>query len=344
MIKPIAAYQIGQDRCLIFPWASGGNLLNYWEDFEQQRLSSDSVRWLLGQFKGVCSALEELHENNTRHGDLKPENILWFKDNNSRGMLQIADLGLAAFHEVEKHTNVRKGIQTITPSGTSRYEPPEMDKDRNTDNPRSRQYDIWSMGCVLLELLVWLIYGYDSFKQFKISTQHFWESYDRSDGKKYYVHSYADSCMRAMMTDLQGRSAYKDILSLVQTRLLVVEVSEIYESCPDRRDTAKSLRTAITDIAEENSKPPGYFAPVEETYPEERIRQQRRAVYQDGGSLAAPQRQDVPSSLPALTPTLGPSIDGNDGLRVMVRAPTGDINSSSLSSNASRNTEHQQVS
>ncbi|RYP92950.1 hypothetical protein DL770_000931 [Monosporascus sp. CRB-9-2] len=345
LIKPIAAYQIGQDRCLIFPWANGGNLLNYWKDHQDQRLNLSSLQWLLRQLKGVCSAIQELHEENARHGDLKPENILWFEDGNDGGFLQIADLGLAAFHEKEAHTQNRKGMKTFTPSGTSRYEPPEMDEKRNTDDPRSRQYDMWSMGCVLLEALLWLIYGFKSVGVFQGSTTHFWVCHNRPDGKEYFVHPYVDSCMRVMMADLQGESAYKDLLFLVQKRLLVVAVSETYGSFPGCREIAKTLHTAVEKISEKSATLQGYLAPVALEYPADRIReqQQHNVVHQEGGNLAAPRREDVPSSPPILITHDAPSIDGNGGVKVLVRAPTGDFNSSaSLSTNSSANTKHKQ--
>ncbi|KAI1087189.1 hypothetical protein F5B19DRAFT_476469 [Rostrohypoxylon terebratum] len=347
LITPIAAYQKGEDRCLIFPWANGGNLLKYWSDFESQRSDLDSLRWILDQIKGVCSALEELHEENTRHGDLKPENILWFQDEKNHGIFQIADLGLAAFHEKEEHTKNRKGMMTFTPSGTSRYEPPEMDETRETHDARSRQYDIWSMGCILLELLIWLIYGYESVVKFKVSTTHFWESYDIPDGKKYTIHPYVDSCMNVMMSDLEshsnGASAYKDLLSLIRKRLLVVKVSEIYESYPDYRETAKALHMAITDIVHKSESHISYLAAVQLKYPGDRISSQQRhnTVYKEGGGLAAPRRDDAPTFPSNLTVFDNPSIDEGGSPKVLVRAPTGEFNSNSLSTNASINTKHQ---
>jgi serine/threonine protein kinase len=180
LIKAIAAYRIGEQRCLIFPWATGGNLVNYWENYERKTQEMDSLQWIVRQFVGICSALKELHESNCRHGDLKPENILWFKDGHDTGKLQIADLGLTRFYEKEARTNVRQGkdIHTSTPSGTSRYEPPEMDKERenrDSQEPRARQYDIWPMGCIILELLIWLTYGYQAVEIFRKSTKYFWE-------------------------------------------------------------------------------------------------------------------------------------------------------------------------
>lgn len=350
LITPIAAYQKGEDRCLIFPWANGGNLLKYWSAFESQSSDLDSLRWILGQIKGICSALEELHEENARHGDLKPENILWFQDESDHGIFQIADLGLAAFHEKEEHTKNRKGMMTFTPSGTSRYEPPEMDETRETHDARSRQYDIWSMGCVLLELLVWLIYGYESVERFKGSTTHFWESHDMPDGKKYTVHPYVDSCMNVMMSDLedhsQGGSAYKDLLSVVRKRLLVVKVSETYESYPDYRETAKALHISITDIVHRSGSCKSYLAAVQLKYPGDKIsgQQRRNIVYKDAGGLAAPRRDDAPTFSSSLTIHDNLSLDDRGGPRVLVRAPTEEFNSNSLSTNASLNTQHQEVS
>ncbi|RYO80485.1 hypothetical protein DL766_007370 [Monosporascus sp. MC13-8B] len=345
LIKPIAAYQIDQDRCLIFPWANGGNLRDYWKGNKDQRGELSSLQWLLGQLKGICSAIQELHVENTRHGDLKPENILWFKDGNDGGFLQIADLGLATFHEKDKHTKNRKGMGTFALSGTSRYEPPEIDEKRNTVGPWSRQYDMWSMGCVLLETLLWLIYGYESIGVFQDATTHFWVCHDRPDRKEYFVHPYVDSCMRVMKTNLQGQSAYRDLLLLVQERLLVVAVSETYGSFPDYRETAETLHTAVEEIIEKSRTIENYLAPVALEYPADRIReqQQQNVVYQAGGNLAAPRRDDVPRSSPILATHDAPSIDGNGGLKVLVRAPTGDFNSSSLSTNASANTKHQQI-
>ncbi|KAI5921041.1 kinase-like domain-containing protein [Camillea tinctor] len=185
LIKPIAAYQRGIERCLIFPWAAGGNLMNYWEQSEEHVSDSTSLKWIISQFVGLCSALEELHVSNCRHGDLKPENILWFKGGNDTQTLQIADMGLATFHEKEEHTRLRN-VKTSTPSGTSRYEPPEMDANRDSDEARSRAYDIWSMGCILFELLIRLIYGHMVLKAFQRKTQYFWA---KQEPAKYSIHS-----------------------------------------------------------------------------------------------------------------------------------------------------------
>jgi len=272
LIKPIAAYERGQDRCLVFPWATGGNLSKYWETQQSDATEKDGVYWILSQFVGLCSALEELHENNCRHGDLKPENILWFReldDGVRTGTLQIADLNLTTFHEKEAYTKERRqrGIFTNTPSGTFRYEPPEMDSTRGYEQVRSRGYDIWSMGCILLELLVWLVYGYDFLTRFQDITRCFWLKQRGDDGKpSYVVADYVSGVMDTMASRLaeqphQGQ-LYLDLLDIIQNRLLVVECSEVYESSPDKREIARVLHKLIRQIYERCSAVPNYLTPV----------------------------------------------------------------------------------
>ncbi|KAI1778972.1 heterokaryon incompatibility protein [Hypoxylon cercidicola] len=354
LIKPIAAYRQREERCLVFLWADGGNLQEYWKNHEDQREEVDSLRWLLGQLEGICDAVKELHDNNTRHGDLKPQNILWFKDGN-HGDLQIADLGLTTFHEEERHTLERKGEKTRTPPGTSRYEPPETHEKQRTDehtdeitggelfDTRSRQYDIWSLGCVLLESLLWLIYGYQDVQKFQTSTRRFWQYRDN----EYFVDPYVDSCMEETMSILKDDSAYKDLLSIVQKRLLVIKVSETYKSLPDCRETANVLHEKILHIVNKCKKgvqrsdgnhTSSYLRPITSTYPTAKI--QHKATQR----LQVPQREDAPSSSSTRSPHHDPSTDRYDdsSLKVIVHRATGDINSDSLSTNASTNTMHQQ--
>jgi len=212
------------------------------------------------------------------------------------GILQIADLGLARFHEKDAHTNVRLGKDeyTLTPPGTSRYEPPETDKGRGTKEARSRQYDIWSMGCIVLELLIWLIYGYQAVQKFAYYTKYFWELQQQN---RYVVHPYVVSRMRIMDTQLQDGTAYKELLHLVRDRLLVVEVSETYRSQPEFREIAHVLYTSIKEIQEKCQSMPSYLTPVRLEYSSNENMAnvpQPGIVYQNEVGLATPPRRDLP--------------------------------------------------
>ncbi|KAK7709694.1 hypothetical protein SLS57_008599 [Botryosphaeria dothidea] len=112
-----------------------------------------------------AKVLQHIGTGNWRHGDLKPDNILRFVDSTtaerSLGTLKIADLGLAKLHDVD--TNLR-AEPTSQRCGTLKYEPPEALYPHRS--PRSRRYDIWSMGCIILESIIWLLYGYDGLEVF----------------------------------------------------------------------------------------------------------------------------------------------------------------------------------
>jgi serine/threonine protein kinase len=79
------------------------------------------------------------------HHDLKPANILVFPGGN----WTINDFGTARIHEAVANSSYR------TPNmngGDSTYAPP----DHQSKGQSSRPYDIWSLGCIFLEILIWI--------------------------------------------------------------------------------------------------------------------------------------------------------------------------------------------
>lgn len=112
---------------------------------------------VLQQLTGLMDALCLMHNQRFRHGDIKPENILIFlEDEQDKGIgtLKISDMGQARRHQFE--TSVRSQ-PTQTRIGTMTYEAPEAVVYVN--RPRSRLYDVWSMGCIFFEFIVWLLDG-----------------------------------------------------------------------------------------------------------------------------------------------------------------------------------------
>lgn len=155
LIQAVAAYQRGFSRCFIFPWADGGNLRELWRK-DKTMLDRDLITWALAQMRGISSGILALHRKGTRHGDLKPENILRFltgRSSEHMGTLVIADVGLAKYHP--DYTRERN-IATTTNHGSRMYEPPDV----LTKKPTSRRYDVWSLGCVFLEFVIWLVFGH----------------------------------------------------------------------------------------------------------------------------------------------------------------------------------------
>ncbi|KAL8397154.1 hypothetical protein RB594_004027 [Gaeumannomyces avenae] len=169
LIRTIACYRKGPVECFVFPWADHGNLRDYWKDSKlvaNQRLAADYLWWVFLQLRGLAEAITQLHGRIIRHGDLKPENILCFRNNakNQRDdicRLVIADAGLAKVNY--QITQLRTKASLGPKGGTLMYEPPEAEV--GSGAPMSRRYDVWSMGCICLEFLIWLISGNEGLTQ-----------------------------------------------------------------------------------------------------------------------------------------------------------------------------------
>ncbi|KAF6839177.1 serine/threonine protein kinase [Colletotrichum plurivorum] len=219
LITPLAAYKRNdQLRGFLFPWAGGGNLKEFWRRPDLRPTEDpELMRWVLKQLCGICSATRALHDKNCRHTDLKPENILLFEESESWGILRIADVGLARFHV---DTTQQRKSATNANTGTVRYEPPEMGRDERL----SRVYDVWSLGCVFLEFLIWATYGpnvLDTFIRTSVEQQ-FWE---KKDGD-YHQHSEVRFWISKMFELLKEDTALTACLKLVDKEMLVPEVDK----------------------------------------------------------------------------------------------------------------------
>src|SRR5688572_8290946 len=86
LIKAIAYYIKGEKHFVMFPWARGGNLRDFWRN-DPPTLGPRYLEWVFTQLVGLTEAMVKLHrsqsEKHWRHGDLKPENILCFEDGES---------------------------------------------------------------------------------------------------------------------------------------------------------------------------------------------------------------------------------------------------------------------
>ncbi|WQF88429.1 Putative protein kinase [Colletotrichum destructivum] len=166
LVTPLAAFQRGETYNIIFEWADGGDLRQYWRANQSPRqFTPGFVHWVAEQCLGIATALGEIHTNTLaksgtrkssrstidygRHGDLKPENVLWFHQPGSRGTLSIADFGLTTFGR-------SAGAQHRDKRHTPTYRAPEYDLNRGVT---TQAYDIWSLGCVFLEFTTWLLIG-----------------------------------------------------------------------------------------------------------------------------------------------------------------------------------------
>lgn len=180
LIKLLVTFSWREQFYLLFPWANG-NLMAFWKDLHPH--PSNPIRdhrlamWFSKQCLGIAQGLQMIHtadmpipddlpqdsarQSHGRHGDLKPENILWFKsyegtDQDSFGVLKISDFGLTRFHG----TLSKSRFERVALSPT--YRPPEFDVAMMV----SQAFDIWSLGCVLLEFVTWYLLGGDGVEKF----------------------------------------------------------------------------------------------------------------------------------------------------------------------------------
>ncbi|KAJ4203465.1 hypothetical protein NW759_015141 [Fusarium solani] len=225
LIKNLATCD--QIYCIIFPWAEHGDLKQYWE--EEADRSLPVFIWSIEQLVGLASALRDLHEVNCRHGDLKPSNIFYFKDDG--GILKIADLGVSKVHSIA--TDQRKG-ETATTASTRAYEGPEAYGQTNA--PRSRKYDCWSMGCVILEFVIWLLYDQRALDGFHLSRDSEWNSFYRpkkhgpaSDDQKtewwenMERHPKVDEVIKLLHEDTRvSGTALEELINLVDSKILLI--------------------------------------------------------------------------------------------------------------------------
>ncbi|KAL8835907.1 MAG: hypothetical protein Q9170_003134 [Blastenia crenularia] len=162
---------------MLFPYATC-NLRKYMAHWQCGPPKRGPTLRLLEQLRGLADALRYIHnlskERNPQpqsqlavpgketawHHDLKPDNIIFFSGQDSSDEDKIAGAGtlrIADFGSGKINTLRSKSINTRSPTGTPTYGPPV----RSTQGATSRPYDVWSMGCAFLELLVWALFGSD---------------------------------------------------------------------------------------------------------------------------------------------------------------------------------------
>ncbi|KAF3050480.1 hypothetical protein E8E11_003748 [Didymella keratinophila] len=203
---------------------------------------------------------------NWRHGDIKPENILRFTGGNPSvwlGTLKLADLGRAQQHDLK--TSLRDTIEKER-WRTRFYEPPDLSEDlhQQAHGKISRLFDIWSMGCVIFESVIWLLYGSSEILRFqKMETGNtgnspYWRKLGRAN---YQVTTRASLWMEHILQhDSKQVSAIGDLIKLVRDKLLKVDLppdSDVYT--PGKRTNARDMTKELARILKKAKEEPVYL-------------------------------------------------------------------------------------
>ena len=134
-------YEILMELC------KGGNLRSF-IDKNMRDLTLIDENILINIIGQICIVIKEIHDKNLIHRDLSPDNI--FIDENM--IIKIGDFGLSK--QFDSYNSY-----AITPEkfGIDYYIAPEILK----KGIYSQKSDIWSLGCIIHELLTLNIYYYD---------------------------------------------------------------------------------------------------------------------------------------------------------------------------------------
>ncbi|EPE27561.1 Protein kinase-like (PK-like) [Glarea lozoyensis ATCC 20868] len=233
--QSLATFEQGDPKryYIILPFAEGGDLTDFWRTKDIKSRTPALTLWSLKQMLGLADALQGLHKHidigaNCRHGDLKPGNILHFiTDGQPEGILKISDFGISRIHINE--TFQREGKPTTTRATTPSYEAPEASPILNLKQERSRRYDLWSMGCIYLEFVIWLVEDWEavqSFTKARESDGNREMLFYQIDGTTAKVHQQVldkMSCLRKHPQCSPG-TALGELLDMIERSLLVVDV------------------------------------------------------------------------------------------------------------------------
>ncbi|KAI0202474.1 kinase-like protein [Astrocystis sublimbata] len=177
MIELLATFEHEQSYNLIYVWADD-DLMTFWRKNPLTDSVPDTSRWALQQCLGISKGLQLLHRGHCslqgqpilrgRHGDIKPTNIFHFAPKAGRqaskfGTLKIADFGLARFH----HDDSYHRIYSDRIPATRTYRAPEADLKGDI----SGKWDVWSLGCVYLEFITWILQGWREVEIFKVERE-----------------------------------------------------------------------------------------------------------------------------------------------------------------------------
>jgi len=165
IIELLASYTHGEKHNLIFPLVPHGSLHSFLLTDRPTSFESDET--FLAALCGLSSAIEKVHyytldrlqiEMIGCHHDLKPKNILVQETS-----FVLSDFGLSKLKEATEDS------KSLYENGAGDYLAPECEhcEDGFEKHTISRPSDIWSFGCIILEILTYMQGGSKAVKDFR---------------------------------------------------------------------------------------------------------------------------------------------------------------------------------
>ena len=274
LVKLLTSFTYEENYYMIFPLAD----CDLWGYMERNPGCSyndpKKIFWFITQAVGLAEALEKIHcpgnaprfgrhldanptavdaDSTAYHHDIKHDNILVFiEDDYPGGILRLSDFGCGKVATLLLNATGKK-VSHLTPTkGNPTFEAPE-----GFSGSTSRPYDIWSIACVFLELLVWVVQGFSEISQFeenrlspvsqgrRIEDDRFY--YLEEGGKKHLKQAVQDK-----ISELKGLTKDNEVLHQlleVLVKLFVIEPGER----PTAPELVKMLRP-LKSLAEKKSR------------------------------------------------------------------------------------------
>lgn len=250
LIRFLSSWEKSDHYYILLPFAKGGTLRDFCASNGPMVIPRDHefIRQSLVQLLQLIDGIRIIHKENLRHGDLKPENIFHFTDHPGQlGSFVIADLGISRQHQIE--TGLRHS-KTTTNSSTPVYQAPEVEIDALRDKPLRRRYDVWSMGCIVLEYIIWLLWDNEAIKAFGDARGKFpfySTAKDEADNQIAVDHAKVAEVIGVLRDDPRcgEGTALRDLIDHVQRGMLVVD--------RDKRYDAEQLHDAVSQIVRKAS-------------------------------------------------------------------------------------------
>ncbi|KAJ0120691.1 protein kinase [Diaporthe amygdali] len=257
LISLLATYEQCDRFFLVFDWAEA-DLQGYWTRINPSpSFDRNSVLWLAKQCKGIASGITKIHEHVStylksdpnpagnhnvvfgHHGDIKPENVLYFAgpdqaDASVGGTLKLSDFGLAEFSIHQTKSMTPRGKWGVSLG----YRAPEVDLKQGAAIGRS--YDIWTLGCLYLEFITWMLGGSQLLDEFllartardvmwhDIETHTFFELEieERTGEKRAIIKPVVEQFIKKLHSHQNCSEFIHEFLSMVEHDLLVVKKND----------------------------------------------------------------------------------------------------------------------
>ena len=132
IIKYYDIYEENNIFNVLMEYGGDINLKQYIENQKGYLIEENIIKDIILQ---ICIGLKEIHKNNIIHRDLTPDNIFINKNNK----IKIGDFGISKISKEYANTQI----------GKHHYFAPEIEKGNKYNN----KIDIYSLGCIIYELL-----------------------------------------------------------------------------------------------------------------------------------------------------------------------------------------------